>query len=92
MKLSPLQITQLAQKVLSDWKSNEVIQFKADEKKVLQRLIDAIKENLQQEKEIEAEAEKILTQLEKSNPGEFSRHKMHPMIKQKIAKERKFVI
>jgi hypothetical protein len=92
MKLSTLQMTKLAEKLLATWKAQEIVTFKVDEKKVLARLIDELKANQNAEIAIEQETEAMLRKLELSNPGEFSRHKMFPMLKQKIAKERKFVL
>jgi hypothetical protein len=92
MKLSNLQMTKLAEKLLATWKAQDLVQFKVDEKKVLARLIEELKSNQNEEVAIEQEAESMLRKLELSNPGEFSRHKMFPMLKQKIAKERKFVL
>lgn len=92
MKLTPLQMQKLAEKVLQAWKAQNVVQFKVDEKDVLKRAIQAVQEDYQQEAELDMEVNRMLDQLERSNPGEFQRFKMFPMLKQKLAKERKIVL
>lgn len=92
MKLSPMQMQKLVEKVFESWKSHNVIVFKADEKKVLQRAIEVIKENYQQESNLDREVNAMLDNLERSNPGEFQRYKMFPILKAKLAKERKIIL
>lgn len=82
----------LAEKVFEQWKKQNVIIFKEDEKKVFQRALEVIKENYQEEADLEQEVIKMIDQLERTNPGEFQRYKMFPILKQKLAKERKFVL
>ena len=41
---------------------------------------------------IEKEVNKMLDQLERSHSGEFQRYKMYPILKQKLAKERKIIL
>lgn len=92
MKLTPLQMQKLVEKVLETLKAHNVITFKADEKKVLERAVLAVKEDYRREAELDIEVNKMLDQLERSNPGEFQRYKMFPLIKQKLAKEKKVVL
>lgn len=82
----------LAEKVFEQWKKQNVIIFKEDEKKVFQRALEVIKENYQEEADLEQEVIKMIDQLERTNPGEFQRYKMFPILKQKLAKERKFIL
>jgi len=92
MKLTPLQMQKLVEKVFEQWKKNNVIIFKEDEKKVFARAVEAIKMDYQKEAELEVEVNKMLDQLERTNSGEFQRYKMYPILKQKLAKERKIVL
>lgn len=92
MKLTPLQMQKIVEKIFNSWKKSGVVIFKEDEKKVFQRALQAIKDEYQKEADLELEVNKMLDQLEKSNPGEFQRYKMYPILKQKLAKERKLVL
>lgn len=92
MKLTPLQMQKLAEKVVAAWKANHVATFKVDEAQVLAAAVAAVQLDYQREAALDVEVNKMLDQLERSNPGEFQRFKMFPMIKQKLAKERKIVL
>ncbi|MBX3016659.1 MAG: DUF507 family protein [Bdellovibrionaceae bacterium] len=92
MKLTPLQMQKLAEKVLAAWKANKVVTLKVDEPEVLRAAVAAVQLDYQREAALDVEVNKMLDQLERSNPGEFQRFKMFPMIKQKLAKERKIVL
>jgi hypothetical protein len=92
MKLTPGQIQALAHKVLDHWKKQNLATFKADEKIVLTKVQDVIKAELQKEVDLDREVNKMLDQLERTNAGEFQRYKMYPILKQKLAKERKVIL
>lgn len=92
MKITSNQLQALAEKVLKLWKSHNLITFKADEKAVLVRMVEALKADLQREADLEREVEAMLDQLERSHGGEFQRFKMYPMLKQKLAKEKKVIL
>jgi len=92
MKLSSQQIQVLAEKILSHWKKQGVAIFKEDEKKVLSRAIEIIKEDYAREAALDKEVNTMLDQLERSNPGEFQRFKMFPILKQKLAKDKKVIL
>lgn len=92
MKLTPLQMQKLVEKVFEAWKQNNVIVFKEDEKKVFARALEVIKADYQRETDLDREVNQMLDQLEKSNSGEFQRYKMYPILKQKLAKERKIIL
>ncbi len=82
----------LANLVLESWKKQNVVIFKEDEKKVLTRLIDAVKGDYKKEQDLEVEVNKMLEQLERTNPGDFQRNKMFSLLKQKLAKEKGIVL
>lgn len=92
MKLSAQQIQVLAEKILNQWKKQSLIVFKEDEKKVLARMVEIIKEDYAREDALDRDVNAMLDQLERSNPGEFQRFKMFPILKQKLAKERKVIL
>lgn len=92
MKLTPLHFQKIVEKVFDSWKKNRVIQFKEDEKKVFARALEALKADYQREFDLEKEAMKMMDDLERQHPGSFQRHKMFPMLKQKLAKEKKVIL
>jgi hypothetical protein len=92
MKLSPNQLQLIVERVLKHWKQKNIVTFKDDEKKVLQRGVELLKEEIQKEVDLDREVMKKLDELEKSNPGEFQRHKMFQLMKVKMAKEKKVVL
>lgn len=92
MKLTPLQMQKLVEKVFQVWKAHDAITFKEDEPKVVARAVEAVKQNYQEEADLEKEVHKMLDNLERTNAGEFERYKMFPLLKQKLAKERKVVL
>ena len=82
----------LVEKIFDHWKKQNVITFKEDEKKVFQRALEVVKQDYHRESELEKEVMKMIDDLERSNSGEFQRYKMFPLLKQKLAKERKIVL
>lgn len=92
MKLTPLQMQIIVEKVFNHWKQQNIVTFKVDEKKALERAVAALREDYQKELDLDREVNKMLDQLERSNPGEFQRFKMYPMLKQKLAKEKKVIL
>jgi hypothetical protein len=92
MKLTPMQMQKLTEKVFSAWKKQNVIHFKEDEKKVFERALKAVRDDYQQEVDLEIEVNKMLEDLERKNPGSFQRGKMFHMLKQKLASERKIIL
>jgi hypothetical protein len=92
MKLTSNQLQAIVERVFRHWKQKNIVTFKEDEKKVLLRGVELLKEEVQIEIELEKEVVKKLDELERSNPGEFQRHKMFQLMKAKLAKERKVVL
>jgi hypothetical protein len=92
MRLTTGQLQSIASKVLQAWKKQNLVTFKEDEKKVLARMVDAIKSDYQKELDLDADVNKMLDQLEKTNSGEFQRYKMYPLVRKQLAKERKIVL
>lgn len=92
MKLTTSQIQRLAEKVLNQWKSQNVITCKVDEKTVLATMVNALTDELRKEEQLDSDVKALMDQMERQHEGEFQRHKMFPMLKQKLAKERKIIL
>ncbi len=92
MKLTSNQIQQLAEKILENWKKQNLIQFKASEKEVFARMVEIIQKDYEREALLERDVNNMLDKLEETNAGEFQRFKMFPILKQKLAKERKVIL
>ena len=92
MKLTPLQMQKLTEKVFEAWKKNNVIVFKEDEKKVFARALEVIKADYERENQLDREVHTMLDKLEQTNSGEFQRYKMFPILKQKLAKDKKIIL
>ena len=91
MKMSPPQMNALALKVFEQWKQAGV-RVKTDDKTLLEKMVAIIRAELQRDVDLERDVNQMLDQLERSHNGQFERHKMYPMLKNKLAKERKLVL
>ncbi|MBX2987626.1 MAG: DUF507 family protein [Bdellovibrionaceae bacterium] len=92
MKLSPNQIQALARKILDHWKETHVVHFKADERVVQEKIEAVFRKEIQKEIDLDREVHAMLDQLERSHGGQFERHKMYPMLRNKMAKEKKVIL
>lgn len=92
MKLSTSQIQRLSEKILKQWKTQGLITFKVDEKIVLKTIVDAITADFKREEQLDQDVQALMDQMEREHEGQFQRHKMFPMLKQKLAKERKIIL
>ena len=92
MKLTTNQLQAIVERVFKHWKQKNLVTFKEDEKKVLARGLEILKEEVQKEVELDKEVHRKLDELEKTNPGEFQRHKMFQLMKAKLAKEKKVIL
>lgn len=82
----------IAEAILKGLKNQKVIQFKEKEETVLKRAEEIIRSDYQREASLDAEVVKMLDELERQNPGEFQRYKMFPMLKKRLAKEKKIIL
>ena len=48
--------------------------------------------NFKKEEQLDQDVKALMDQMEREHEGQFQRHKMFPMLKQKLAKERKFIL
>lgn len=92
MKLSTSQIQRLAEKILNQWKSQNLITFKVDEKVVLQTIKDSIINELKKEEELDRDVHTMLDKIANEHGEGFQKGKMFSMLKQKMAKERKLIL
>ncbi len=92
MKLSTPQLQAIASKVLENWKRQNIVVFKADEKEVLARMNAVLKAELQKELDLDRDVNKKLDELERTNAGQFERYKMYPLLRKQMAKERKLIL
>lgn len=77
---------------MKQWKTQNLITLKVDEKIVLKTIVDVITLNLKKEEQLDQDVKDLMDQMEREHEGQFQRHKMFPMLKQKLAKERKFIL
>ncbi len=92
LKMSAKQIEDIVERVWRQWQTQGLVTLKASEAEVRQRMAGILIENLEEELQIEQEANRMLDNLERTNAGEFQRYKMFPMLKQKLAKDKKFIL
>lgn len=92
MRLTKLQINQLVKNVFNELNAKQVAQYKAPEEKVFQRAVAIVEADLQKERELEEEVNRMLDELERTNGGEFQRYKMFGMVKKQLAKEKGVVL
>ncbi len=92
MKLNSNQIQHLSELILSQWKKQNLVTFKSTEAQVLAKIVAVITADYQRETDLEKEVNQMLDNLERTNSGEFQRYKMFPILKQKLAKDKKVIL
>ena len=73
-------------------KSQNVVQFKIAEDKAFRRAIELVEGEFAKEIELDREVNKMLDDLERQNPNSFQRGKMFGMIKQRLAKQKGYIL
>lgn len=92
MKLTPIQLDRMVRKVFENLKTQNLIEFKDPEDKVFKRAIELVQSEFKKEADLDREVHAMLDDLERKNPGEFERYKMFPMLKKRLAKEKKVIL
>lgn len=92
MKLTSVQIDRIVRKIIDELKEQKLIVFKSPEDKVFRRAAELIKGDFDREAQLDREVNKMLDDLERSNPGGFERYKMFPMLKKRLAKEKGIIL
>ena len=90
--MTSLQIERIAKKIFAELKSQNLVEFKTPEDKVLRRAVELIKADFDREAALDREVNLMLDDLERKNPGEFQRFKMFPLLKKRLAKEKGIVL
>lgn len=85
-------LQKLANLIISDLKSQNLIQFKVSEDKVIQRALALLVEDFNREKALDEEVNRMLDDLERKDPGSFQRYKMFPLLKKKLAQQKGIVL
>lgn len=93
MKLTGDEVEKIAQKIIERLKEKELIVFKVEEHKVLERAITAINSDLRAEENLDREVETMLKEhTAEIDSGRLDYRKMFSMIKNKLARERGIVL
>ncbi len=93
MKLSSSQIQRLSERIIQQWKAQNLITFKIDERAVLQVIKDVITADFKREEDLDREVHQMVEKLiAEHGDTSMQRGKMFPMLKQKVAKERKIIL
>ena len=92
MKINDRQIRRIAESILKGLKEQKVIQFKEKEEAVLKRAEDYVRGDFQRESALDQEVHKMMDELEAKGQGEFQRYVMFPMLKKRLAKEKKIIL
>lgn len=94
MKLTDSQVLRLAETILNDLCAQSLIQFRGERGGVLDIIVSTIRENQAAERALERDAELLLEKTLRAAGGgvEIDRHKMLRMIKEKLARERRFIL
>ncbi len=93
MRLPVEHIKRIASLVVKNLKEKELVRFKVDEGEIRRRIEEIILQNMKEEEELDREVERIL----KSHAAEIEKggadyKKMFRMVKQKLARERNFIL
>lgn len=93
MRLTKEQIEKVSSLILEGLKGKGLIEFKTDERKVLDKINDVILSDMRAEDALDREVEEILkTHASSVNAGKVDYRKMFQMIKTKLARERGIVL
>lgn len=92
MKLTTSQIQRLSEKILAQWKSQNLITFKVEERIVLQSIKDVITADFKREEQLDQDVRAMAEKIASEHGDNMQVGKMIPMLKQKLAKERKIIL
>ena len=86
------QIKKFISYIFESLKSKSVVEFKKEESEVLEVAMEIVQKELQKEKDLDEEVNKMMDDLESQNPGGFQRYKMFPLLKRKLAEKKGIVL
>jgi hypothetical protein len=92
MRLKPSDIERLTRKIIHNLNDKKLFIPKRDLPFLIQRITTILQKNVEEEAAIDAETARTMTQYETQIAGTGEYHRMYQMIKNKIAKEKKFVL
>ncbi|MGH1467576.1 MAG: DUF507 family protein [Bdellovibrionales bacterium] len=92
MKLSPNQMNKIAVEVFKALSGVDNVTVNADKEKFKSVIVQVLKQNIEEEKELDQAVNTMMDTLEKQNPNAFERYKMFPLLKKKLAEQRGFVL
>lgn len=92
MRLSQNQLLRIARLVVKQVHASPAIESKVDDEVIEKTVIAVLKQNLEEEAQLDKEVEAMMGQLERQNPGSFERYKMYPLLKKKLAEQKGFVL
>lgn len=93
MKLTPEQIERVVAKVLENLKTKGLVEFKSDEKTVLDKMERVFTEDLHAEDDLDREVEGMLDEHSRDvDSGGVDYRKVFNMVKHKLARERGIIL
>lgn len=93
MRLKPNEINRICRRVITVLTEKKLFIPKCDAGKLTQRLVELVQKNMEEEVAIDQEAQKMMAQYDDQiRSGQADYHRVYQMIKNKIAKDRKFVL
>lgn len=92
MKLSPNQMNKIAVEIFKSLEKNSNVSLQVDKEKFKNLVNQVLKKNMEDEKSLDEDVNKMMDQLDKQNPGSFERYKMFPLLKKKLAEQKGFVL
>ena len=92
MRLNSFQIESLAKKLISGLDEKKAIQFREGKEVAIKKTIELIVGNYDKEKQLEADVNALLDNLEKEQGEGFERHRMFKMLKKKLADEKRMIL
>ena len=91
MKWDELFSLRISELVLEQMKKTKEITIHEEEETLRNRIVRLIAVNFEREKELDREVQALMDDLEKQGHP-FERYKMFPLLKQKLAKKKGFVL
>lgn len=92
MKLSANQMNKIAVEIYKSLEENSNVSLCIDKEKIKSLVTMVLKKNMEDEKALDEDVNKMMDTLEQQNPGGFERYKMFPLLKKKLAEQKGFVL
>ncbi len=92
MKLSPNQMNKIAIEIFKALCNVPNITVNDDKEKFKSVIIQVLKQNIKEEKDLDEAVNAMMDTLEQQNPNSFQRYKMFPLLKKKLAQQRGFIL